>query len=403
MKFARRTVLLGTLALGGTARMFRAHGETRLDWAATLKKARGQEVFFNAWAGDERINAYIAWAADELSKRHGIGLHHVKLGATAEAVSRILAEKAVGQARGSVDLLWLNGENFAALKGRDLLYGPFLESVPSARYIDAANPTFTADFTVPIEGYEAPWGLAQLVFFRASRRVPESPDSLAKIAAWAAAHPGRFTYPAPPDFHGTTFLKQVLLDSYEDRTLFSRPADPAQFPAHTQKLWDYLDTLHPHLWRQGKNFPKDSAQHRQLVADGEADIYFAFNPADASSAIAQKLLPPTIVPFTLQGGTIANAHFLAIPANASSKEGALVAVDFLMSPEAQRRKQDPRIWGDPTILDEARLPAAERDAFTALPLGPATPRAEALGAKLAEPHPSWVMLLQQGWAKRYAA
>ena len=29
-------------------------------------EAKGQTVYFNAWAGSEQINAYIAWAGQEL-------------------------------------------------------------------------------------------------------------------------------------------------------------------------------------------------------------------------------------------------------------------------------------------------------------------------------------------------
>ncbi len=32
-------------------------------WAETERTARGQTVYFNAWAGNERINAYLQWAA----------------------------------------------------------------------------------------------------------------------------------------------------------------------------------------------------------------------------------------------------------------------------------------------------------------------------------------------------
>jgi putative thiamine transport system substrate-binding protein len=51
----------------------------------------------------------------------------------------------------------------------------------------------------------------------------------------------------------------------------------------------------------------------QLLADGELDITFAFNPAEASSAIANDLLPDTVRSFTFSGGTLSNTHFVAIP------------------------------------------------------------------------------------------
>ena len=52
----------------------------------------------------------------------------------------------------------------------------------------------------------------------------------------------------------------------------------------------------------------------------------------------------------MAGGTIGNTHFVAIPYNSSAKEGAQVVANFLLSPEAQARKLDPTVWGDPTVL-----------------------------------------------------
>ena len=71
-------------------------------------------------------------------------------------------------------------------------------------------------------------------------------------------------------------------------------------------------------------------------------------PAASPSALAAKF----------SGGTLGNTHFVAIPYNANAKEGALLTANFLISPEAQLRKQDPTYWGDPTVLSMAKLPDA---------------------------------------------
>ena len=83
-------------------------------------------------------------------------------------------------------------------------------------------------------------------------------------------------------------------------------------------------------------------------------------------------------------------HFLAIPFNTNAPDAARVVADFMLSPEAQIRKADARIWGDPTVLSMARLTAADKAAFDALPRGVATLSEADLGKTLAEPHPSWM-------------
>ncbi|MEO0821221.1 MAG: ABC transporter substrate-binding protein [Pseudomonadota bacterium] len=373
------------------------------DWPAVLEEARGQTVYWNAWGGDPRVNGFIAWAGEQAEARFGVRVEHVKLSDTGEAVSRVLAEKAAGKAEGgSVDLIWINGENFAAMKDAGLLFGPWAEALPNWRYVDVAGkPTVVSDFTVPTEGLEAPWGMAQIVFYHDTAVLAEPPRSMEALLAWARANPGRFAYPEPPDFLGTTFLKQALYGLVEDPAIFLAPVSEAEYPKVAKPLWAFLDALTPHLWRKGAAYPQNGAALRQLMADGEIDIAFSFNPAEASAAIANYELPETVRSYVLEGGTIGNASFVAIPFNASAKAGALVLADFLMSPEAQAKKQDPNVWGSFTVLDLAALPAEERARFEALELGIATLSPEALGASLPEPHPSWMVRIEQDWAERY--
>jgi putative thiamine transport system substrate-binding protein len=394
-----RTIV--ALALAGVVASTAAHAE---DWSAIVAEARGQDVYFNAWGGSERINDYIAWAGRRVAVEYGITLHHVKLTDTADAVARVLAEKTAGKSSGgSVDLIWINGENFAAMKQQGLLFGPFADSLPNQRLVDSEHkPTTRIDFTIPVDGMESPWGMAQIVFLYDTARVTEPPRSIPAFLEWAKAHPGRFTYPAPPDFTGSTFLKQALYGLIADGAVLQQPATDADFATVTAPIWDWLDKLHPNLWRGGKTFPQNDQTQRQLLDDGEIDMSLSFNPGEASSAVAQGLLPNTVRTYVLDGGTIGNTHFLAIPFNAAAKEAAMVVANFLLSPEAQLRKQDPAIWGDPTVLGMDKLDPADRQKFDRLPLGIATLSPAALGRTLLEPHPSWMTRIEAAWRARYA-
>jgi putative thiamine transport system substrate-binding protein len=374
-------------------------------WTDTLADARGQTVYWNAWGGDEQINAYIAWVGEQVQARYGIELSQVKLTDTSEAVARVVAEKAAGRLDdGSVDLVWLNGENFAALKSQKLLYGPFVEQLPNFRYVDVKDkPTTLVDFTIPTDGLEAPWGMAQFVFLYDTAKVAEPPRSIPALLKWAKAHPGRFTYPAPPDFVGSTFLKQVLVELTPDPAILEKPAQSADFAAVTAPLWRWLEAIRPYLWRQGASFPASGPALHQLLDDGEVDFSMAFNPAEASSLINAGRLPNSVRTFILEAGTIGNTHFVAIPFNAAHKAGAMVVADFLMSPEAQAHKQDPRVWGDGTVLDLAALDPADRTRFAALPQGVATLPPDQLVPVRPEPHPSWMTAIEAEWLRRFSS
>lgn len=395
-------ILLVALPLTGTAAQPDQPSE---DWGRVLADARGQTVYWNAWGGDQRINDYIAWVATTVEERYGVAVRHVPVADISESVARILAERTAGRdTGGSVDLLWINGENFAAMRANGLLYGPFAEALPNFRLVDTeGKPTTLVDFTVPTDGLESPWGMAQFVFMIDTAVAPDPPTTLDALLAWAEANPGRFTYPTPPDFIGSTFLKQVMVSLAEAPDVLSQPVAEADFDAVTDPLWDYLDALHPHLWRRGTTFPSSGPELKRLLADGEVDIALSFNPGEASRDIASGFLPDTVRTFVLDGGTIGNSHFVAIPYNSSATEGAMVVANFLLSPEAQLRKQDPAYWGDGTVLNLDALDPQDRAAFDALDLGIATLSPGELGQPLPEPHPSWMTRLEAEWLIRYGA
>ncbi len=375
-----------------------AHAAT--PWEAIEAKARGRKVFFNAWAGSERTNAYLQWVAAQVARRHGITLEHVKITDTAEAVKRVRSEKQAGRASGgSVDMVWINGENFLTLKREGLLYGPFAESLPSYRWVDTVNkPTTRIDFSEPVDGMEAPWGMAQFTFFADRARVPQPPRSMAALLEFARANPGRVTYPRPPDFLGTTFLKQALLESTADRKPLDTPHVPAAFAAATAPLWTYLDALRPHLWRAGRQYPANAAAIRQMLADGELLLGLTFNPNEAANEIAAGRLPASVYSWQNERGSVGNTHFLAIPVNASAPEAAQVVIDFMLSPEAQARKADIDVWGDGTVLAVDRLPPEQRQRFTS---ARRSGQVELSAPVLLEPHGSWVDPLEREWQRRY--
>ena len=370
------------------------------NWGTTVAAAAGQTVYVNAWGGDHAINRYIEWAAGRVHNDYNIDLRHVRVTDIAETVSRIKAERAAGRHRGgSVDLMWINGENFAALKRAGLLFGPWARQLPNARLIDwDGNPTTLVDGTLETDGYELPWGTAALTLFFDTARVAVAPVNPDELLAWIERHPGRFTYPQPPSFLGSAFLKQMLLAfGASPKRLAEAPGD--DFDTITQPLWQWLDRAHTSMWRQGRLFPQSGPAQRDLLAVGELDWMLSYNPSEANRAIRQGELHEGIGATYFEVGALANSHFLAIPYNSNATAAARVVADFLASPEAQARKADERYWGDPSVLDLDRLDPAERRYFETLDVGPATPP----GATryLAEPHPTWTTRLEHAWLARY--
>lgn len=372
------------------------------NWSSVTATAQGQTVYWHAWGGSTATNDFIAWVGGRVAEDFGITLTHVKLESTSDAVSRVLAEKTSGQDDdGAVDLIWINGANFAAMKEADLLFGPYAEALPNWQFTDTEGKTLQHDFTVPTEGFESPWAMAQVVFMYDTADLAAPLGSMPQILAWAKAHPGRFTYPQPPDFLGTTFLKQALVDLADDTTALAAPLREEEYAEITAPLWAFLDELTPLLWREGRAYPQTGPRQLQLMNDDEIDLAISFSPGEASTAIANYQLPESVRTFVLDKGTIGNASFVAIPYNSGSKAASMVVANFLMSPEAQLQAQDPDVLGYGTILDMTKLPVEDRAAFRTLDLGVATLSPEDLGPVQPEPHPSWMTRIAEDWVKRY--
>ncbi len=391
---------LGALVLAlGLLVPVRARAEP---WQQVLRQARGQTVYFDAWAGDQRVNTFIAWVARQVAACCDVTLRQVPLEDTSAAVTQVIAEKAAGDdSDGTVDLIWINGPNFYALKRRGLLYGPFAGQLPNAALLDARDRSNRFDFTVPVDGYESPWRKAQLVFVYDSAYVKHVPHGIRGFPAWARRHPGRFTFPQVQNFLGVAFLEQALYALTPDPSVLQHPVSQALFAQVTAPLWKWFDQLRPYLWRGGREFPVSGPAERQLLEDGEIDLMPSFSPTEAAADVAAGRLPRTVRSYVLRRGTIGNTSFVAIPYNSPHKAGAMVVANFLLSPAAQARAGNIRYLGGPTVLDLKRLSAAERAHFAALPHSPWMPSDPALRRVLPEPHPWWASRLAAAWERRY--
>jgi putative spermidine/putrescine transport system substrate-binding protein len=370
------------------------------DWQATLDAARGDEVNFFLWGGSDPINAYISdRIAPMLLADHGITLNRVPLTDTAIAVNAVLAEKQAGNLdAGSVDLLWINGENFRTMKDGGLAFCGYTDSLPNAALVDWADPTIAYDFGTPVDGCQVPWSRAQFALAYDSAAVPVPPPDMAALLDWIRANPGRFTYPAPPDFNGAVFIRHVFTHAAGGPEALLGPFDQARFDAVAPRAWAILNDIEPYLWRQGQTYPTTIAALNQLYAQGEVDFTFDYDPAQFGLAVDAGTFPDTTRSYGLASGTIANTSYLLIPFNSPNKAAAMVLQNLLLSAEAQLLKADPAVWGATPAIDITRTPPDMQAAFAALPRHPSVvPATELAAHALPELQADWLRAIEDGW------
>jgi putative spermidine/putrescine transport system substrate-binding protein len=349
-----------------------------MTWPDIESAAKGQTVTLMMWQGDPYINEYMkTYVVPEVKRRYGVELQ-ILSGQGNGLVSQLSTEIEAGKKESAIDMMWINGETFYNLRQIKALHGPFVATLPNAQYLDTANPFINQDFQQKTGGYECPWGNVQMAIIYDSARTSNPPTTRAALAAWVKAHPGRFTFDNA--FTGMTFLKALLIDIAgdgrieENKKALQGSFNQAMYDKYTPQLWAYLNELKPYLWKQGRTFPAGVAEMHQLFANGEIDFTMSNNDGEVDNKVLQGLLPRTARAFVLDGGTIQNSHYMGITKHSAHKAGAMVIINFLISPEAQYRKAQPSIWGDGTVLALERLPAEWRTKFEHIPERQFSPR-----------------------------
>ncbi|WP_225443666.1 ABC transporter substrate-binding protein [Lolliginicoccus lacisalsi] len=374
---------------------------TEGSWDEVVESAQGQTVSLWMWGGDEQGNRYVDEILAPAVAEQGVTLRRVPVSDTGDAVNRILAERQAGITDGEIDLVWVNGDNFATGKQAGAWLCDWTSDLPSMEYTDPDDPLLLSDFGTPVDGCEAPWHKAQFTLVYDEARIAEPPTTLEGVLDWARADPGRFTYPAPPDFTGSVFIREVLTRVSEDVPL--QHSDEA-YDEHAPALFTELNDLAPSLWREGRTYPQDVEELNQLFADGQVDMTMTYGPATLTERVANGTFPPTTRVLTLDEGTVGNASFLAIPSTSGNTAGARVAANVALSPAQQLSKAKPEVWGQFTVLDLDRLSAADREAFESLPSSPIVPPYEELSRNARpELETAWVPALDEGWRRSVLA
>jgi putative spermidine/putrescine transport system substrate-binding protein len=342
-------------------------------WDAVLEAARGQTVNWYMWGGSDSINEFVdTFYGEVLAEEYGITLNRVPLADTVDAVNQVLSESEAGVADdgGTIDMIWINGENFFTLRQAELLYGPWAQTIPNSMFVDWENPAVALDFGRPVDGYESPWSSAQFNFIYDTARmsIDDVPRSYADLSEWIEANPGRFTYiaPGPGAFLGTRFVKQIFFEVSGGQEQWVGEFNQELYDQWAPVVWELLNSWEPNLWREGETYPAGEAELHELFANGEVDFDFTNLPSGASTFIDSGQIPPTSSAFAFDANMIGDFNYVAIPYNAPNKAAALVLANLILRPDRQAAQVQPANgfglgWGIDVsrVTDEEGLAAIE--------------------------------------------
>jgi len=371
----------------------------KTDWDKVLELARGQTVKWWFWNGDQEFNKYVSqWVADQVKSRYDITLVFVPIKDTVEGVNQVVNERNAGKhIGGSVDMQWISSENMKTMIQGDLFFEGWPWLLPNSRFVDYGDPTIADQGGLVVGNTGQVWERYQYVFVYDGKYVTNPPTTFAGLLDWCKVNPGRFTYPAPPDFTGRGVLTSLLYELSGGYEQWLGPFDQALWDKWSPALWNYLNEMKPCLWRNGETYPETVAVQDQLYASGE--LWWTHNYLAGAPArnVLKGAWPETTRTMVVDIGTLSGTGSVAIPYNSSSKAAAIVVADFLTSPEAQYEKAIPTGVGDGWVIDLALLPPEWQQKFHDLPVLPASLPAEVLASHQTPTATSYHVPIEEGW------
>lgn len=413
----------GGSSSGGNSAINGIPGFEGKSWDDIEKMAAGGTVTWWMWKGAPHINAWVeGWLAPRMTKQYGITLvvpeDKGAPGAVVQVATEMAAEAGGKRCQayspapcdGSIDLIWINKENFRKMKQADNLFGPWAPFVPSAANFDFFSPSIAFDGGVATQGYEMPYNSAQVVFHYNSAQVPSPPASFGALVTWIKANPGKFVYSASADFTGMAFIQHAFYyfagaalgdgKSWQD---FLGAYNAALYAERAPAVWAALNELEAYLYSAGGEFeyPATHEPIRDLFADGTVWLDLAYDPNHAATNMISGKYQNSTKGYVFDDGTIANTNFVAIPANSPNKAAAMVVGNAIGSMEAIFTRAQPERWGALPALDanNPKIVASGWDAaFDYILTHHATPSVEDLAeARLAELNAQYIDAMKKDW------
>lgn len=375
------------------------------DFDTLVAEAKGKEVSFYGWGGDENLNNWLDnYYAPRLKEKYDITLKRVPMNIE-DILSQLTGElEASGKmpantdnASGIIDMVWINGENFATAAENGMLLDYYAWKAPNLeQYMDPESAKVNFDFAYPVMGREIPYGEAQLVMYGDSSVDPNFPKNTEEFMEFAKRNKGKVTYPALPDFTGSAFVRNIIYDIVGYEQFQTMEANKAVVKAAIQPALDYLVSLNPYLWNEGKTFPSSSTQMENMFADGELSFGMSYAAYGVAVKIENQKFKDTTQTFLFDKGMVGNTNYIAIPVNSPNKAAAIVAINEMISPEVQAaRFKELRTL---PVVDYDKLSDEQKKLFDEVELGKGVlPQNELLSKKLPEMPAKLVPIIEEIW------
>lgn len=353
-----------------------------LSWEDVQARAKEEgEVNLYYWGGSDPLNIWMDRVVTPDLAKLGVKLNPVRITGTKDAIDLVLAEKGSGKGlgEGSVDAIWLNGENFATLKRQDALLGAFADKLPNSKNIEwnADDPRALLnlrDFGVETGAAEVPWSGEQYVCALNTARLSQddAPGTFAELETYLQANPGKFTYVKPPHYLGNTFVQAAVYAHNPDGTgaePFQQSIDELgakELARLITPALEYLKGLEANLLgaKAGNaQYAEDNKALDGMFLNNEIDMACKFGLYAVATGLSNGTYPEGAEAFIFpKGNMIKNKNYLGVPSNSPNPAATMVMANYMASVEAQTSKL--KMTGMPPGIDPWKLSDADVAALT---------------------------------------
>jgi putative spermidine/putrescine transport system substrate-binding protein len=297
-----------------------------MPWDKVMEAAKTDgEIVFYSWWGEE----YWTEAAKDFETETGIKVKTI-IGDRPANIAKVAAE--ASSAAGTIDVLHSGGVEIKLLLDSNVLYGPLKGAFPNSDKLDAKLFAMQEGFAT--NGYLAPEYRNQTGFLYDPEKLPNPPQTWAEFTKWLDANPGQFAFNDPTKGgSGQAFIQTVLLNllgETPDKYLGDTELNTSKI-TDWGKAWEWLNTNESKFVITASN--NDSIDR---VNQGEVTMAAAWDD-DTQVALGKGTLFKRAKLYVPEMGMPGGGDTLAIPANAPRKAAALAFINFLTSPEQQKK------------------------------------------------------------------
>lgn len=329
-----------------------------------MEISKGSTVNFYGYGGNEVMNKWFDnYIIPKMKENYNIKVKRVGMNID-EIINSLISDKQTNNLNGNMDVIWINGENFKNAKESNLLLGEFTTKLPNYNdYIDKNAEDIKSDFGTSVDNMEAPWGKSQFAIIVNNDKVDKDIKNTEDLKEVIMKNPGKFTYPALPDFTASAFVRNVIYDIVGYENIKNIDADEKKVKEAIRPAMNYLNEIKPYLWNKGNTYPSTTAQLDNMYSDEEVYFTMTYSPNIVPARIESKEFAKETDIIRFESGNISNTHFLTVPFNSKNQEGAMVLINYLMSIDAQASKTFSENWGDSTVLDMNKVEDGEKIKF----------------------------------------